>query len=104
MTNPLRHHTQIGPAETILDCGSAIRLLGREDFIVRRHILVDLSPEPVGGRRHRLLGRMAETLGLWRRHYLTRRHLRQLDRRGLADVGIDAIEQEREAGKPFWKL
>jgi uncharacterized protein YjiS (DUF1127 family) len=43
-------------------------------------------------------------LGLWRRHYLTRRHLRQLDRRGLADIGIDAIDQDREAGKPFWKL
>ena len=102
MTNSLRHHT-IDPAE-MLDCGSAIRLLGREDYIVRRYIFVDAPPEPASARRHTLLSRMAGTLGLWRRHYLTRRHLRQLDRRGLADIGIDAIEQEREAGKPFWKL
>lgn len=103
MTNPLRHHTAIDPAE-MLDCGTAIRLLGREDYIVRRHTFVDAPSEPASGRRHELLSRMAETLGLWRRHYLTRRHLRQLDRRALADIGIDAIEQEREAAKPFWKL
>jgi uncharacterized protein YjiS (DUF1127 family) len=103
MTNPRRHHT-IDLSERILDCGSAIRLLGREDYIVRHHIIVDVPPEPASGWRHEVLSRMAETLGLWRRHYLTRRHLRQLDRRGLADIGIDAIEQEREAGKPFWKL
>ncbi|SRR5579871_1479413 len=102
MTNPLRHETSIDPAE-ILDCGAAIRLLGREDYIVRRHVIVDVPPGPASGGRLQRLGRMAETLGLWRRHYLTRRHLRQLDRRGLADIGIDALEQEREAGKPFWK-
>jgi uncharacterized protein YjiS (DUF1127 family) len=92
------------PAERILDCGSAIRLLGREDYIVRDHIFVDASPEPASCLHRKLLSRMAETLGLWRRHYLTRRHLRQLDRHGLADIGIDAIDQQRDAGKPFWKL
>jgi uncharacterized protein YjiS (DUF1127 family) len=88
----------------MLDCGSAIRLLGRDDYIVRDHIFVDALPRSASRLRHRLLSRVAETLGLWRRHYLTRRHLRQLDRRSLADIGLDAIEQEREAGKPFWKL
>jgi uncharacterized protein YjiS (DUF1127 family) len=102
MTTPHRRHSTI-PAETILDCGSAIRLLGREDYIVRDHIFVDASPEPASHLRKRF-SRIAETLGLWRRHYLTRRHLHQLDRRGLADIGIDATEQAREAGKPFWKL
>jgi uncharacterized protein YjiS (DUF1127 family) len=104
MTNAHRRHIPIDLAERILDCGSAIRLLGREDYIVRRHIFADVPHEPPSGWRHELFSRTTELLGLWRRHYLTRRHLRQLDRRGLADIDIDAIDQDREAGKPFWKL
>jgi uncharacterized protein YjiS (DUF1127 family) len=78
----------------LCDCASAIRLLGRDDYIVRQHVF-DLESRP---------RRLVETLGLWRRLYLTRRQLRQLDRRGLADIGIDTAQRDREAGKPFWKL
>jgi uncharacterized protein YjiS (DUF1127 family) len=91
MTNPLRRQTPIDPADAC-DCGSAIRLLGRDDYIVRAHVFDGA-----------VTNRLTAPLRLWRRHYLTRRHLRQLDRRGLADVGIDPIERDREAGKPFWK-
>jgi len=92
MTNHLLRHTRIDPAD-VLDCGAAIRLLGRDDYIIRDHVFETGARPP----------RLAETLGLWRRRYLTRRHLRQLDRHGLADIGIDPIERSRETSKPFWK-
>src|SRR5262249_35992453 len=92
MTHHLHRHMPIDLWDT-LDCGQAIRLLGREHYIVRDHVFeVDARPR-----------RLAETLGLWRRRYLTRRHRRQLGGNGLADIGIGPVEQDREAGKPFWK-
>lgn len=103
MTNSPRRHTPIDLADIMLDCGTAIRLRGRDDYIVRQYLLDDVAT-PASRRNWRPVSRVAETLGLWRRHYLTRRHLRLLDRRGLADIGIDPIERDREAGKPFWKL
>jgi uncharacterized protein YjiS (DUF1127 family) len=93
MTNRLRQRTPIDLLD-VLDCGSAIRLLGRDDYVIRHHVFaVEARPR-----------RLMETLGLWRRRYLTRRHLRQLDRHGLADIGLDPIERDREIAKPFWKL
>jgi uncharacterized protein YjiS (DUF1127 family) len=93
MTHRHSHRRSIEPAE-VLDCGSAIRLLGRDDYIARDHVFA-VEPRPRG---------LVAALALWRRRYLTRRHLRELDQRGLADIGIDAIEREREAGKPFWMV
>jgi uncharacterized protein YjiS (DUF1127 family) len=92
MTNRPLRHARTDPTDA-LDCGSAIRLLGRDDYIIRHHVF-DLAARP---------RRLVEALGLWRSRYLTRRHLRQLDRRGLADIGIDPTERDCEAGKPFWK-
>jgi uncharacterized protein YjiS (DUF1127 family) len=108
MTNRLRQYTPIDHAGLTFDCGVSIRLLGRDDYIVRAHAFeVDTRPSQATGRGRRKLlavfSRMAETLVLWRRRYLTRRHLYRLDRQGLADIGIDPIEQDRETGKPFWK-
>jgi alanine dehydrogenase len=40
----------------------------------------------------------------WRRRYVTQRQLRSLDRHGLADIGLDPIERDREIAKPFWKI
>jgi uncharacterized protein YjiS (DUF1127 family) len=93
MTNHLQRQAPIDQAD-ISDRAPAIRLLGRDDYIARDHVF-DLEARP---------RRLLETLGLWRRRYLTRRQLRQLDRRGLADIGIDAVQRDREASKPFWKL
>jgi uncharacterized protein YjiS (DUF1127 family) len=42
-------------------------------------------------------------LVLWRRRHRTRRQLRELDRCGLDDVGIDASAQRREVAKWFWQ-
>jgi uncharacterized protein YjiS (DUF1127 family) len=92
MTHRLLQHTQVDPAD-VLHCGTAVRLLGRDDYIVLDHAFEAAAP-PL---------RLMEELALWRRRYLTRRHLRQLDRRGLADIGIDPIERDCEVGKPFWK-
>ena len=79
MTHHLLRHAQIDPTD-VLDCGSAIRLLGRDDYVVRDHAF-EVAARP---------RRLAETLVLWRRRYLTRRHLRQLDRHGLADDDVSA--------------
>jgi alanine dehydrogenase len=56
----------------------------------------------------RYAAKMADTLmtalTIWRRRYVTRRQLRSLDRHGLADIGLDPIERDREIVKPFWKI
>jgi ornithine cyclodeaminase/alanine dehydrogenase len=56
----------------------------------------------------RYAAKMAATLmtalTTWRRCYVTRRQLRSLDRHGLADIGLDPIERDRQIHKPFWKL
>jgi uncharacterized protein YjiS (DUF1127 family) len=99
MTNYLRRHTPIDPAN-VLDCGSAIRLLGRDDYIIRDHVVIDERPHSASP-----LHAAARTiLGMWRQRYLTRRHLAMLDAHGLADIGLDATARDREIAKPFWKL
>ena len=40
---------------------------------------------------------------IWHHRHRTRRHLRSLDRRELADVGIDPLARQREIAKWFWE-
>ena len=64
------------------------------------HNFIDISrtPQPVGWAIA-----LAATLLAWRRRWLTRRHLRSLDRRGLEDVGIDPASRRREVAKWFYE-
>jgi uncharacterized protein YjiS (DUF1127 family) len=43
------------------------------------------------------------TLIVWHQHHRTRRQLRNLDPRGLLDVGIDAAARDREVAKWCWQ-
>ena len=43
------------------------------------------------------------TLDKWNQNYCTRRELRQLESHQLNDIGIDSVEAQREANKPFWR-
>jgi uncharacterized protein YjiS (DUF1127 family) len=43
------------------------------------------------------------TLIVWRHRFVTRRHLRSLDRRELEDVGIDPAARQHEVAKWFWE-
>ena len=40
---------------------------------------------------------------LWRQRARSRRHLRRLDERLLRDIGVDRLEAQDEARKPFWR-
>ena len=42
-------------------------------------------------------------LRVWAMRWRTRRDLAGLDRRLLADIGVDPIRASLEAEKPFWK-
>ena len=44
------------------------------------------------------------TLIVWRHRFVTRRHLRSLDRRELEDVGIDPAARQHEVAKWFWEF
>ena len=37
------------------------------------------------------------------RQWRSRRHLRRLDERLLRDIGVDRLEAQDEARKPFWR-
>jgi uncharacterized protein YjiS (DUF1127 family) len=39
----------------------------------------------------------------WTRRLRTRRQLRELDARALADIGIDEGKRRAECAKPFWE-
>src|SRR5512139_1105773 len=97
MTHPLRQHKTIAPQP--LD--DAVVMRDRSHYIVRDHAFEDDA-------QARYAAKMAATLvtalTTWRRRYVTRRQLRPLDRHGLADIGIDPLERDREIVKPFWKL
>jgi len=91
MTRPLRRHDLVHCATDI-----QVALHNRDDYIVRRHELVDrATPDDGSG--------LIVTLRTWRRRYVTRRQLVMLDSRGLADVGIDPRARDHEIAKPFWK-
>jgi uncharacterized protein YjiS (DUF1127 family) len=55
--------------------------------------------DPVTG----ALRSVQNTVGQWRLRARTRRHLRELDRRLLSDVGLTQEAAKREASKPFWQ-
>ena len=74
----------------------SIVLRGSADYIVRSHLFTD---QPAARRNG-----AAVMIALWRRRYLTRLHLAQLDTHGLADIGLDAAARDRKTAKPFWKL
>jgi len=86
MSNALRlDHEQPPPA-----------LRNADDYIFRHHVFIDERPADSGSG-------VAAALALWRRRYLTRRHLAALDAHGLADIGLDAAARNREAVKHFWQ-
>jgi len=55
-----------------------------------------------GGRRHGW-SRLWRRLELWGERRRQRRALRRLDRRTLQDLGLNRVDVEREAAKPFWR-
>jgi uncharacterized protein YjiS (DUF1127 family) len=57
--------------------------------------------DPAGHRD--LLHGAVERWHRWRRRLRTRAELREMDARGLADIGIDAETARRESGKFFWQ-
>ena len=96
MTHPLRHDTQIVLASFESFTGG-IRLRGRNDYVIHDHVFADSEQRPVGP-----LAAVAALLSTWRLRWVTRRHLRALDRHGLADIDIDPVTRDRECAKPFW--
>jgi uncharacterized protein YjiS (DUF1127 family) len=50
-----------------------------------------------------LLGRLNDTLHLWRQRYETRRELAEWADRDLQDIGMSWSDVVYEAGKPFWR-
>lgn len=51
----------------------------------------------------RMLLRMAVLIMTWDVRHKTRKHLRNLDRHLLADIGLDQGTAEGEAALPFWR-
>jgi len=50
-----------------------------------------------------LLSKLLDGVGTMYRRSLYRNHLRELDDRLLADIGLSRRDVELEAGKPFWR-
>lgn len=48
-------------------------------------------------------GRLLKTLYTWQARNTSRRQLRQIDDRILADIGYNRADTDREAGKYFWQ-
>ena len=46
---------------------------------------------------------IVETLALWRQRSRSRRHLAELDDRGLADIGLSRTGRRIECRKRFWQ-
>jgi uncharacterized protein YjiS (DUF1127 family) len=46
---------------------------------------------------------LAARIRQWRQRSRSRRHLRRLDERLLRDIGVDRLEAQDEARKPFWR-
>src|ERR1700687_4233542 len=97
MTHPPRHHVPIAP-QPIDD---AVVMRDRNHYIVRDYTFDD-DVQP----RHavKIITTLMTALTTWRRRYVTRRQLRSFDRHGLADIGLDPFERDREIAKPFWKI
>lgn len=50
-----------------------------------------------------LLGRISDTIRLWRLRSRERQAFAQLDQRDLRDIGLSRWEVEQEMVKPFWR-
>ena len=50
-----------------------------------------------------VLGRLAETLHVWRQRRESRRELAQWSDRELHDIGVSSGDAIYEASKPFWR-
>ncbi len=51
----------------------------------------------------RLVNRIAATVTEWQDRAQTRRELARLDERTLHDIGLNRMDAEFEARKPFWR-
>mgnify|MGYP001824205372 CR=1 FL=1 len=49
------------------------------------------------------LAKIINTLVVWQNRSVQRDHLRTIDDRLLADMGISRADAERESRKPFWR-
>ena len=49
-----------------------------------------------------VVGRVLARLAVWHRNAATRRVLRELPERELADIGLTPMDAAMEAGRPFW--
>lgn len=49
-----------------------------------------------------VLGRVLARLTVWHRNAETRRVLREIPERELADIGLTPMDAAMEAGRPFW--
>lgn len=56
-----------------------------------------------GARRSFWLTRLLDLAALWRRRAEERRALRQIDDHMLRDIGLDRLQAERMAARPFWR-
>ena len=50
-----------------------------------------------------VLGRIGETLHLWRQRYQSRRELARWSERDLHDIGLSWSDVAEELDKPFWR-
>ncbi len=46
---------------------------------------------------------LVDTLLRWQERAVERRALREMDNRMLKDIGISALDADREGRKPFWR-
>ena len=96
MSHSLRRHDTVAyPADI------TVRFRDGDDYIARHYEFADDTqlrdaPRDAGG--------LVALLRMWRHRHVTRGHLRRLDARGLADIGLDADARDREIAKPFWKI
>ncbi len=58
---------------------------------------------PARARRAKAPRGLFETVVAWQNRSAERSHLRQLDSRLLADIGMTRADAERESRKPFWR-
>ena len=55
-----------------------------------------------GAQARGAMGRMLARLAVWHRNAVTRRVLRELPERELADIGLTPMDAALEASRPFW--
>ena len=53
--------------------------------------------------RASLFARLLQTVETWQKRHQSRRELLQVEAHMLDDMGIDWVDAQREARKPFWR-